>query len=433
MKKKKIGWLMGILFVLTALFLAACGGGGGSTTDTTTTDTTTDTGGGTGNTGGGTSGVTPPAIQGFDFALKEGDYWEYRWDYYSSSWAMGSSSSSTLQTGRFRAALGAPVTISGTQAFPVVISGVAGYTPSSGSPVIYSPRWKYLAIKDNAFLGSTDGAVFSVIFDAQNGFWPGGGFFIDLGATALNQAQTGAVAGTRNITQYISGSAIKTGLAGSQSTCQYYPGFGTICGDSSYSFDRWEYFLPNLGPVGYYYYNTYSDCGGGFCSGATWEQMVGLVSSSLQGDTVDYVLENEPNDSPAGAQPLTNQVAVMGMAAPFAPGWDVTGKSILVGPDTYGWSVIEDLYKFTLPLSAAMKTVTITLDFSGAAGTDTDYDLYLINGTGTTVIASSTSDNVSTGIYQEQIIHSLGAGPYLVGIEAFSNGSKAEYKLNVSW
>lgn len=423
----------GILFALTAMLLSACGGGGGSGggTDPTTSDGTGGTGGTGGNTGGG--GAVQPAIPGFTVNLKTGDYWEYRWDYYSNSWAQGSSSTTSMQTGRYRVSLGTPAVIAGTQAYPVEVSGVPGYTPAGGTPVIFAPRWKYLAVKDMSILGSTDGLQFSVIFDAQNGFWPGGGFFTDMGTTSLNQAQAGTVAAAKYVTQYISGSALRTGLAGSQSTCQYYPGVGNICGDSSYSFDRWEYYLPDIGPLGYYYYNAYSDCGGGFCSGATWEQMVGLVSSSLGGDTVDYVLENEPNDSAAGAQQLANGAAVKGAAWPFAAGWDVTGKGILVGADTYGWSVIEDLYKFTLPLSATTRPVTITIDFPSAAGADTDYDIYLLNGAGTSVIASGTGDNKGTGVYTETITYSLPSGPYLIGVEAFSNSTKAEYTLTVNW
>lgn len=416
-------WLACLLIILTATLLPACGGGGGGTGSSSSGGT-----GGTGGTGGDTGGGTvQPAIPGFALSLNAGAYWEYKWDYYSNSWAQGSSPSTSTQTGRYRVTLGSPVLIAGTQAYPVEITGDPGNGQSSG------PRWKYLAVKDMTLLGSVDGSQFSVIFDAQNGFWPGGGFFADLGSTALNQAQAGTVAGVRNITQYISGSALKTGLAGSQSTCQYYPGVGTICGDSSYSFDQWEYYQPDIGPYGYYYYNTFSDCGGGFCSGATWEQMVGLVSSSLRGDTVDYDLENEPNDSVATAQQLTNSVATRGVAWPFALGWDVAGTGILVGPDTYGWSVIEDVYKFTLPLSPGTRTVTITMDFPGAAGSDTDYDIYLLNGTGTSVIASSTGDNKTTGVYGETITYSLPSGPFLIGVEAFSNSAKAEYTLKVSW
>lgn len=417
-----------LLVIMLVAGIASCGGGGGGGgTDPTTSD-------GTGGTGGGTGGGTiQPAIPGFALSLKADDYWEYRWDYYSNSWAQGSPSSSSTQTGRYRMSLGSPVVIAGTQAYPVTVTGVSGYAPSGGTAVQFAPRWKYLAVKDMTLLGSTDGAQFSVIFDAQNGFWPGGGFFADLGSTALNQAQAGTVAGVRNVTQYISGSAIKTGLAGSQSTCQYYPGVGTICGDSSYNFERWEYYLPNLGPLGYYYYNTYSDCGGGFCSGGTWEQMVGLASSSLRGDTIDYVLENEPNDSVADTQQLVNGTAVKGVAWPFASGWDVTGMGILAGPDIYNWSVIEDVYKFTLPLSPSTRTVTITIDFPSAAGADTDYDIYLLNGTGTSVIASSSGDNKATGVYQETITRSLASGPFLIGVEAFSNSANAEYDIKVSW
>ena len=426
MKKKSLWILAAIVLILSAVTLLACGGGGGAT-DTGDTGTEDDTGVDTGD------GTVQPAIPGFTLSLKPGDYWEYRWDYYKYSYAQGGTAITARQPGRYRVTLGEPAVIvsSGPQPYPVLVTGVSG--PSFDETVRYAPRWKYLAVENNTLLGSIDGVQFSVIFDAQNGFWPGGGFFKDLGTTSLNQAAAGTVETARYGTQLISGSAYKTGLSGSESTCQYYPGIGTICGDSSYSYDQWEYYLPDIGPLGFYYYNSYSDSGGNFYSTATWEQMVGLASSSLRGDTVDYVLENEPNDSVAGAQELANGVAVKGSAWPFAPGWDVTGLGILAGPDIYNWSVIEDVYKFTLPLSLSNRTVTITIDFPSAAGADTDYDIYLLNGTGTSVIASSTSDNKGTGVYTESITWSLPSGPFLIGVEAFSNGANAEYDLKVSW
>ena len=408
------------------LTFSACGGGGGG--GTTDNSTTTATGG---TTPGDSPPVTAPLIAGFNFALQEGDYWEYRWDKYSYSYAQGSTSTTSLLTGRFRATLGAPITFQNTSAYPLLITGITG--PPADPTKTYAPRWQYLAIKDNQILGSLDGVTFTAIFDAQSGFWPGGGFFNDLGSTVLNQATEGTITTPFNTSAYISGTAFKTGLSGSQSTCQYYPGVGNICGDSSYSYDSWEYFKPGIGPYGYYYYNTYSDCGGGFCSGATWEDMVGLVSSSLQGDTVNYILENEPNDNPSAPQTLANNQTVLGLAYPFADGWDVSGLGILLGPDIYGWSVIEDLYKFVLPLSSQPQTVKISLDFSGAAEPTTDYDIYLIDANGTYTIASGTTDNPSTTIYTEEINTLLFSGSYLIGVEAFNNTGKAEYKLTVSW
>jgi len=294
-----------------------------------------------------------------------------------------------------------------------------------------------LAGSEQNILGSTDGTNLSIIFDAQNGFWPGGGFFVDEGTSALNQAQNSTISTVHNVTQYISGTAIKTGLSSSQSTCEYYPGVGNICGDSSYNFSQWEYFKPYVGPYGYYYYNTYSDCGGGFCSGGTWERFVGLVSSSLLGDSVDYVLENEPNDSPSSAQILSNGVAVVGEANPSFPdssaGWNVTGLGILAGPDIYNNSIIEDVYKITIPSSGTNIPVTINLDFSNiSSGATPDYDLYLINSNGTSTIASSISDNTSTKNYTEQISTTLPPGTYIIGVEPF-NHCDTEYKLKASW
>jgi hypothetical protein len=57
-----------------------------------------------------------PKFAGFDFALSEGDFWEYQWDSYVYSWAQGSNGSTTETEGTFRVTFRSPRVIDGVTA-----------------------------------------------------------------------------------------------------------------------------------------------------------------------------------------------------------------------------------------------------------------------------------------------------------------------------
>ena len=67
----KTSHLLRIILVFIALSLSACGGGGSSSDDSD--DNNFDD---TNNTDD-----SLPIISGFDISLREGDWWEYEWDY----------------------------------------------------------------------------------------------------------------------------------------------------------------------------------------------------------------------------------------------------------------------------------------------------------------------------------------------------------------
>lgn len=381
--------------------------------------------GGNGNCQQGTCelGSADPLYSGFDFALQEGDFWEYRYKYYFKSW--GGGTEIERYYGRFRLTLGVPTMVGGMQAFPVAISGRA----NEGTKVDFRPRWKHLALEDNVFYGS-DGGEMQVIFDAQNGYWLGGGFIAKWGDTVLCAAERSTIDNS-----YIRGPALRAGLSDSESQCEYFPGIGQICGDSSYTSRRYDFFQPNIGPVGYFFFNTYTDCGGGFCSGATWDHDVGLVASSLRGDPGDYDLEVEPNDAIAQAQVLEWGRPVLGDVRSSDPGFDTI---LLAGGDSHsGEYQIEDLYRITVPSAGGItRSVSIQLNFEGAPA-DTDLDLYLYNSTASQALSWSTRDNKDVGFYGEGLVESL-AGEYLIGVESHKTNysvaaGRVEYEIRVSW
>jgi len=424
------------------------GGGGGTSVSTDTGDTDqTDT-----DTGDGEE-TTPPEFTGFDFALAEGDFWEYGWDYYKNSWAQGSSGSTTRDSGTFRVTLGSTKEIDGGTAYELQVTGKSGVSYKD-----FAPRWKYLAVNDNQILGSEDGTTLVVLFDAQEGVWPGTGYFTTITSTALLTAGYGQINN-----DYITESCVAVSQSASEEQCEYFPGVGTICGDSSYSWTEKEYYKEGTGPIGYYYYNSFSDCGGGFCSGATWTHNVGLVASSLRGYTVDYELETEPNDSPDTAQSANPPAVIKGSGnvtdgtlvglneaqeseANNSPGeaQSLSVSALVTGDANVGdlfWNFVfnyqgtdysvdaEDCYIFTLTSQSA---VTIKLNFQGSSSAD--LDLYLFNSSASTLLFFSVDNNPISGNPTETISETLDPGTYVIAVDAYATpDGSVEYTLDLNY
>lgn len=420
--KNNLFFVMAILLVLLLPFTYCnCDGGGGGENDEANAGGN-DNGNGGGDVDDDQGGDTGPAFTGFDFGLMQGDFWEFQWDYYKNSWAQGSGGITTRDIGRFRITLGGPVTIDGVTAYPIQFTGKTGYS----NQVDFSPKWNYIAIDGNQILGSVDGSTLSVIFDAQNGVWPGGGFFCDFDANSLVAASNGTINN-----DYISTSALKAERSASESQCEYFPGIGNICGDESFNYSEADYFIPDVGPIGYRYYNSFSDCGGGFCSGATWETNIGLILSSLLGDNIEYELEVEPNDSYQAAQNIADAVIVLGDIDESDTGTEYIVDGYTPNP------TIQDFFTFTLPQSMFTMGVFISVEFSGAPAS-TDLDLFLFNSNTTQLLDFSWGDNAQSGYQSESINQSLGTGTYIIGVNAFNtdssvSGGRVEYTIRVSW
>jgi hypothetical protein len=399
--KRQISLLIAVFLIVFLIMACGGGGGGGDTSSSSPSPTDPST----------PSPTTPsgPVFSGFDFTLATGSFWEYRWDYYKSVWGSGS----TTDAGRFWVVLGQPLQIQGTTAYEIQL-----YGKSKNKDHAFAPRWKYLAIANNKILGSTDGTTLTTIFDAQRGYWLGGGFFFTVLPTTLIAGKNSSISN-----DYLNAAAIKAGRSASKSECEHYPGIGQICDDNSYDYTESDYFREEVGCLGYYYYNSYTDCGGGFCSGATWKHNVGLTASSFTANTLPLIQELEPNNSPSAPQSITFPGVIRGDCRVGDANYHLTLPT-QNPPDKY----VEDWYRFTL---TAPKTIKISLDFE--AYTTADLDLYLFDNSSTpALLAFSGKDNPTSKDQNETITKTLPAGTYRIGVDAYATPlGLAKYTLQV--
>jgi hypothetical protein len=381
--------------------------------------------------------TTLTTFTGFDFALKQGDFWEYKWDFYDHTWAQGSSGHTDTDAGTFRITLGPPKVINNITAYQVLLSGRSrafNFHDGRYERDFFSSKWKYLAMVNGQMLGSTDGATLDVIFDATDGKWAGGGFFVDFPNSKLITAKSGTISNN-----YISGAAIQTGQSISQTECQIILGI-RICGDSSINYNEYEYFMGGIGPVGYYYFNQYSYSGGGFSSGGLLKDNVGLSVSSLRGEAVSYDLEIpeiEPNHGcirmcfsgicVCTTQTIKQSVDLHKVINADIDKGDPGTVDTRAGDSTN--NLVQDWYQFTLYSSAV---VSVIMDFSGSHP-DNDLDIYLFDSSN--VLAKSIRDNKdlcskNTADCQTEFIkYTLSPGTYLVGVQAWNTVSRSNYTL----
>lgn len=402
----RTGLLLGALLLL----FSSCGGGGGGS------------GGGAGSppagddTGGEATG--PPKFSGFNFSLKEGDFWEFLWDYELKSTTSGGTTTTT-DRGRFFVTLGAPKVINNITAYEVKITGRG---QSSESLEFSAPRWKYIAVANNQILGSEDGMSLSVIFDGRTGRWPGSGYFTTFDAAVLFEAGVGSISNA-----YINEAAVKVEASASKDQCEFFPGIGTICGsDDPFSVTKQEFYKEGIGPIGYLREISQS-FGGSFPQAVTIKENIGMVAASLRGDALGLDLEEEPNDSSSQAKSLGLASTTLGDIERNDPGEvHAAVAANLDNPD----QILADWYQFTLDSS---QTVTIDLSFEDiSADIQADLDLYFFN-SNLDKIGESLGDNSSTDNPTERIQALLAVGTYYIGVQAFiTPNGRIVYTLEVN-
>jgi len=447
-------WALGLVFTLTA----CSGGGGGGSSDTTGGSSSTDTSG----DGSGDGSTTTVAINGFDFTLAEGAFWEFAWDYYSAYVAAGVNST-TDTSSHFRITLGAPVVKDGVNFYELLLTGNTRADDNED----LAPDVKYIGISGNKILAlDATATTVTTLFDAQTGFWPGGGLFASFPSDTLFEATLGTIAN-----DYINQAAYKVTESASTSQCEYYSGIGTICGgDYNQNLSEIEYYDADIGPLGLY--SSYSISNSDWALTTTTN--IGLTSASLRGDAVDYVLEVEPNNQVSEATAITLPAKVKGDAtsetrlggstmvpltmaivteseandSPLTPqpvatlpakiSGDVlegdanTPVSNLPGSSPGTPNSLEDWYKVTLDAPA---TLNAKLDFSGSVA---DLDLYVftlsLDQTTLTGQVASYADNINdTHVYTESVSKSLAADTYYLAIDAYdtSTSGRVNYGLTV--
>lgn len=235
-----------VMLLITTLAMFGCGGGGGGGSDD---DNDTD---------------TPTPLQ---LELTQGATWTFFWNTSTLTFSQPNNTTSDTGNGEFTITLGAPVTIAGETAYPLLVAGDAGQ---------FLPRWTHVAVSANgSLLGSTNGVNLQTVYDANTGNWVGGGFFIEF---AANEAVTLA-AGTFN-GEYNTVSALVAGHSSSDGGCETILGT-TICSDSSTRFSENEYYKEGVGPIGYDQDIFYSSSGGNFFTSTTIDRTVELIATSL--------------------------------------------------------------------------------------------------------------------------------------------------------
>lgn len=260
--------------------------------------------------------ATPtPALKypGMVVDLKQGDFWEFRWEWKEQSCSQGSGCRNGGDGGLFKVTLGVPRTIGGAEMFPVTVSG--NHTADNGA-VDFAPAWKFVGVDGPRLLGSNGSNVVS-IFDALDGQWTGGGFFSRFGnnethaasATSISTVQPfGAWNGVRT------GPAITVVRSDSQSMCEIIEGRRICPNDSSFSLSETQYYRNEVGPLGYSYRFSASFSGGNFFSSNSSEEHVALVRSSLRGDVATP--DTTPTPTPA---PVPTPTAAPTLDVVFGP------------------------------------------------------------------------------------------------------------------
>jgi hypothetical protein len=354
-------------------------------------------------------------------AYQEGDFWEYRWDA-KKTISDRDGTRTTRDSGSFAVVLGSPRQIKGITTNEVLVTGDSIPDKVSTS-WDFAPRWRYIAKVGKKILGSEDGITLKTIFDGQTGQWYGGGFFVSFAEDKLITAVPGEIDN-----DYLKSSALTVGDETSQSHCEWVAGKWICPNEDSYNRRTNEYYIENVDPVGLYH-NNYAYFGGTFPQAFRWIYNVGLVSSSFWGAPRRSIIsEVEPNNYQSDAQAVD--------IPSFASGDVSVGSGYKMGISCdYPPTNVEDWYKFTLSQNA---NVTIRLTF----GVQADLDLFLMNDTpgshgykiespfgtlcssyhdGYSLLAMSIDDNVALGTLTEEIVVTLDAGNYFVGVDAFAN------------
>jgi hypothetical protein len=426
----------GIVFLVVVLFSLAC------TAAPSPTSTQTPT-----------SGITPTSIAakptpiptpeaafpGFNPRLAEGTFWEYRWVRKSSSCAQGSGCSSSEKEGRFRITLGTPKLIKGETAYSILVSGLS----QAGEDRDFAPRSEYLSFSNGRLQGSSDGVRLVALFDSIAGIWAGSGSFADrfqgnelVSARAWTITPESATAQWPNAVQ---GPALVVGRADSQSQCRVIEGRRICPSEQSYNITEQELYHADLGPVGYHYNSSHSSSGGGFFTSFATTETVGLVASSLRGDTASYGLEEEPNGTVGTAQDLQIPSAIIADTGP-RDAWNEPLELLYHDPDQDQWIsvMMTDVYSLTL---SETNSVTISLQVEETEGAGKLglllFAPYATRGVSNVTIGGEDAElvaiqsiDLSAGAEAELDL-SLGPGKYYVAVNAAMAGGTFEYLLSI--
>jgi len=218
--------------------------------------------------------VNPPQVQfdGFNLDFQTGDYWEFYW-IRESEIVSGSDVRASSESGNFRITLGSSRVIDGITTFEVDITGenLENYG---------GPDWDYLAASENTILGSTTGDSLEIIFDAQVGEWFGGGFFRQFDKTARITTRSASIENEFVATT----NAVIVEYKDGESFCESIDGIRICSGEEQFTLNVADYYKAGIGPLGYNFFYTVLDGGGGVNTLTRNTLEIGLVATSFNAD-----------------------------------------------------------------------------------------------------------------------------------------------------
>jgi hypothetical protein len=218
------------------------------------------------------------SIDGFEFPVKEGSWWEYTREYHS-TFIFTTGSGTVNESSTFVLRLGAPTTIAGERAFPVekmlLQSTMKGALVGSWQQF---DQWPFVSFEGKRIRGSKDKKSYSVLFDANTGIWP-----VDNGNKGMFGTFQSRV-GSRQARQKQgpSGTLWEVRENNSSMGCERIPGYpDAICtGGGNLDNGAYDTYDPAIGIVGSYSEGHTSDTSGSSQNKETYA----LIESSLAGD-----------------------------------------------------------------------------------------------------------------------------------------------------
>jgi hypothetical protein len=263
-----------------------------------------------GGTGGGGSTCTPVAIPW----LAEGNFWKVAWGEIEIDigWSGGRGD---YDAGDYIMKLGAPYSVGDKTMFPLVFDG---------NTTKYAPLWRAIGTDGcGGIFGqrSAEGTP-TLVYSTFGTDWSGTGFYTDFGgatrAITINRNASMVSSQYTSLEPMFEPPLTAVGYStsdriGEGTGCEYFPGYGTVCGSddpgSLKTEAHLEYWDDGAGPIGMHISYDYEDCLGSYCNGRHVERRVevrhfGDVSSfpSAYEDEPDTYAD--PNDLPVTVDQL---------------------------------------------------------------------------------------------------------------------------------
>ena len=316
--------------------------------------------------------------------------------------------------------------------------------------------------------GATPVLIFSIVDDT----WSGSGFYTDFeGETGILVNRNGYMVSSQYTKQSgYSGTLTSVGWSkddvvySSGSGCEYFPGYGTICGSTGTGAGpdvnnemHFEYWSPTAGPVGMHRAYNYEDCIGFMCNERHVEQRIEIWYFGDTTGPVDFIFEDEPDTyadpTLIDLDEITGQVfSVYGAVyEEDTPSGYIDGYSAVVSDelmaqiqDWYPFTAqegmdiavqVHDWYKFEITQADASREFKFYLVWGEA---ETNLNFYLFTAPDNPIYGflylgqENWLDTMSEFTHSKGFDGTLASGTYLLGVQRMTSSDFAtEYGILV--